>query len=44
MAAVAATYDQPAQAAAPATPSDQQELSVDAMNLMAPGLIERVEV
>jgi len=44
MTAVAASLNQPAQAAAPATPSDQHDLSVDAMNLMIPGLIERVEV
>lgn len=44
MAAVVARLDQPAQAAAPADPDAPQELSVDAMNLLVPGLIERVEV
>jgi hypothetical protein len=45
MTAVAASLNQPAQAAAPATPHEaNDEVSVDAMNLVIPGLIERVEV
>ncbi|WP_267912973.1 hypothetical protein [Streptomyces sp. N35] len=31
-------------AAAPSDPDAPQEVSVDAMNLLVPGLIERVEV
>lgn len=44
MTAVAVSLNQPAQAAAPATPTESDEVSVDAMNLVVPGLIERVEV
>lgn len=44
MTAVVASLTQPAQAAAPATPVATDEVSVDAMNLVIPGLIERVEV
>lgn len=44
MAAAAAVAQQPAQAAAPADTDTPQEVSVDAMNLLIPGLIERVEV
>ncbi|MEV0220898.1 hypothetical protein [Streptomyces sp. NPDC050704] len=43
MAARMATEEQQ-QAAAPATQADTEEVSVDAMNLLIPGLIERVEV
>lgn len=43
MTAVIASLNQPAQAAAPATqPAD--EVTPDALNLVVPGLIERVEV
>jgi hypothetical protein len=44
MTAVMASLSQPAQAAAPATPAGADEVSIDAMNLLIPGLIERVEV
>ncbi|MFD9464381.1 hypothetical protein [Streptomyces sp. NPDC060027] len=44
MTAVATSLNQPAQAAAPATPEATDEVSIDAMNLVIPGLIERVEV
>lgn len=44
MAVAVAAEQQSAQAAAPATPADTEEVSVDAMNLLIPGLIERVEV
>ncbi|MFI6854483.1 hypothetical protein [Streptomyces sp. NPDC050416] len=44
MAAVVASLDQPAQAAAPAAPDQPDEVSPDALNLIVPGLIERVEV
>lgn len=41
----AAVANEQQSAAAPATsPDAPQEVSVDAMNLMMPGLIERVEV
>lgn len=43
MTAVVQSLTQPAQAAAPATP-EAEEVSVDAVNLLIPGLIERVEV
>ncbi len=43
MAARMAVEDQQ-QAAAPATHPEAEEVSVDAMNLLIPGLIERVEV
>lgn len=44
MTAVIHSLNQPAQAAAPATQPDHDEVSIDALNLVIPGLIERVEV
>jgi hypothetical protein len=45
MTAVVASLNQPEQAAAPATPADpSDEVTPDALNLIVPGLIERVEV
>lgn len=44
MTAVVASLNQPAQAAAPATPTDHDEVTPEALNLVVPGLIERVEV
>jgi hypothetical protein len=45
MTAVVASLNKPAQAAAPATPTDQpDDVTPEALNLVVPGLIERVEV
>lgn len=44
MTAVVHSLNPPAQAAAPATTDQPDEVSVDALNLVVPGLIERVEV
>ena len=44
MTAVVASLNQPAQAAAPAAPDQPDEVSPETLNLIIPGLIERVEV
>jgi hypothetical protein len=44
MTAVVHNLTQPAQAAAPATPTEDDEITPEALNLVIPGLIERVEV
>lgn len=44
MTAVIHSLAQPAQAAAPAVTDQPDEVSPEALNLIVPGLIERVEV
>ncbi|MFE8961740.1 hypothetical protein [Streptomyces iakyrus] len=44
MTAVVASLTQPAQAAAPAAPDQPDDVTPEALNLVVPGLIERVEV
>lgn len=44
MAVVVQSLTQPAPAAAPATTDQPDEVSPDTLNLIVPGLIERVEV
>lgn len=44
MTAVVQSLNQPAQAAAPAATDQPDEVSPEALNLIVPGLIERVEV